>query len=105
MTKLQLTKEEHKFLGDFLDDGLHRELEIGEGQDFETYGDLKARKFLPKIIDKLGTKKKGESNYKESLTDILDYLDEVEAGCEDDDEISKQILKNIKNLRKLEREL
>ena len=36
--KLKLTKEEYDFLGDFLDDGLHRELEIGEGQDFENYG-------------------------------------------------------------------
>ena len=58
MPKLELTKEEYDFLGDFLDDGLHRELEIGEGQDLETYGDLKARKFLPKIIDKLERKEK-----------------------------------------------
>lgn len=62
--KLKLTKEEYDFLGDFLDDGLHRELEIGEGQDFENYGDSKARKFLPKIIDKLKEVKKEKKNDK-----------------------------------------
>ena len=50
---IKLTEEEHRFLADCLDDVLHRELELGNGQDFENYGDGKARKYLPKIIDKL----------------------------------------------------
>ena len=53
---------------------------------------------------KLATKK-GETNYKESLTDILDYLEETESDREDDDEVSERILKDVKNLRKLEGEL
>jgi len=52
-TQIKLTEEEHKFLKDCLDDVLHRELELGNGQDFKNYGDAKARKYLPKIIDKL----------------------------------------------------
>jgi Asp-tRNA(Asn)/Glu-tRNA(Gln) amidotransferase C subunit len=69
--------------------------ELGEDLDWTTED--------PKKI----TTKKGESktNYKESLTDILDYLEETESDREDDDEVSERILKDVKNLRKLEGEL
>ena len=53
MKIIKLTEEEHKFLRDCLDDVYHREMELGNGQDFENYGDAQARKFLPKIIDKI----------------------------------------------------
>ena len=78
MPKLELTKEEYDFLGDFLDDGLHRELEIGEGQDLETYGDLKARKFLPKIIDKLERKEK-----KVTYAQITSFTNAFQHTCSD----------------------
>tara|TARA_A100000172_G_scaffold7576_1_gene4201 strand:- start:672 stop:842 length:171 start_codon:yes stop_codon:yes gene_type:complete len=50
---VKLTEQEHKFLKDCLDDVYHREMELGYGQDFEDQGDVKARKYLPKIISKL----------------------------------------------------
>jgi len=50
--KIELTKKEKNFLISFLDDGLHRELEIRREQDMDM-ADFKARKLLPKIIDKL----------------------------------------------------
>ena len=78
MPKLELTKEEYDFLGDFLDDGLHRELEIGEGQDLEIYGDLKARKFLPKIIDKLERKEK-----KITYAQITSFTNAFQHTCSD----------------------
>ena len=52
MKTIKLTKEEIIFLIDFLNDGLHRELEIRKEQDMNM-ADFKARKLLPKIIDKL----------------------------------------------------
>tara|TARA_R110000850_G_scaffold258402_1_gene384960 strand:+ start:225 stop:383 length:159 start_codon:yes stop_codon:yes gene_type:complete len=52
MKTIKLTKEEIIFLIDFLNDGLHRELEIRKEQEVELV-DFKARKLLPKIIDKL----------------------------------------------------
>ena len=52
MKTIKLTKEEIIFLIDFLNDGLHRELEIRKEQDMDM-ADFKARKLLPKIIDKL----------------------------------------------------
>jgi len=52
MKTIKLKKEELKFLISFLDDGLHRELEIRREQDMDM-ADFKARKLLPKIIDKL----------------------------------------------------
>ena len=52
MKTCYLTKKQTKFLIDFLDDGLHRELEIRKEQDMDM-ADFKARKLLPKIIDKL----------------------------------------------------
>ena len=50
---VKLTEQEHEFLKDCLDDVYHREMELGYGQDFEDQGDVKARKYLPKIINKL----------------------------------------------------
>tara|TARA_R100000900_G_scaffold21650_1_gene17324 strand:+ start:1359 stop:1517 length:159 start_codon:yes stop_codon:yes gene_type:complete len=52
MKTIKLKKEELKFLISFLEDGLHRELEIRKEQDMDM-ADFKARKLLPKIIDKL----------------------------------------------------
>ena len=52
MKTIKLTKEEIIFLIDFLNEGLHRELEIRKEQDMNM-ADFKARKLLPKIIDKL----------------------------------------------------
>jgi len=52
MKTFYLTKEEVRFLIDFLDDGLHRELEIRREQDMDM-ADFEARKLLPKIINKL----------------------------------------------------
>lgn len=52
MKTIKLTKEEIIFLIDFLNEGLHRELEIRKEQDINM-ADFKARKLLPKIIDKL----------------------------------------------------
>ena len=49
---MKLTKKEKDFLINFLDDGLHRELEIRREQDMDM-ADFKARKLLPKIIKKL----------------------------------------------------
>ncbi len=49
----KLTKEELIFLKDCLIDVYHREMELGNGQDFKNYGSIEARKFLPKIIEKL----------------------------------------------------
>ena len=46
MKIIKLTEEEHKFLRDCLDDVYHREMELGNGQDFENYGDAQARKYL-----------------------------------------------------------
>ena len=52
MKTIQLTSAELKFLGDFLDDGLHRELEIRREQDLDRVDPI-ARKFLPTIISKI----------------------------------------------------
>ena len=52
MKTCYLTKKQTKFLIDFLDDGLHRELEIRREQDMDM-ADFEARKLLPKIINKL----------------------------------------------------
>jgi|TARA_R110001599_G_scaffold339226_1_gene558695 hypothetical protein len=52
MKTCYLTKKQTKFLIDFLDDGLHRELEIRREQDMDM-ANFEARKLLPKIINKL----------------------------------------------------